>query len=587
MVLTLKTQTQRSVRSWALISLLSVVPVVAGLFSVQDDILAFPQFQISMANDVISEDDAASLLSGQESRLASSSDEKIEFYERLKLQDENFLCSLPVLGPQAILNASEKELSKSEEEKELMRAQASGWDLLEPLNGTCLYYMAGWWTYSYCHKEGVKQFHQLAPQNGITLYPPKEDPSESYMLGLVPKEKSNEESKEAEGDSTRSNLSEEKTVQTAGEMRYLVQKIGGGSICDLTGRERKIEIQFHCNPNSHDKIAWIKEVTTCRYLMVIHTPRLCQDVAFLPPKEDRANEIYCRRIMSEEHIEKSKAKAFFDAEILAAMIDHDIDRQSFGGSDAKHQTIRNLVKDSSFEPTTDRKIATSFQTTALVESETLISTLADGKYSSSDNHVVGTSPIDEDASAETRADDADVELDNKFRRERHATKDGPDLVTSANMLIRDIESQMQAGTFLTPEGKVASVADDFSYSVALVDVNGQVIGVVTVVVSEGKVQVVLDQSLSGDSSGDRQELLDKYPQKLRDELREFSGGTQSDDIASSSDSSTTESSSQSNIWQDEDADEEHNDNHVDDAGDDSEKRRERADNIRFVFRDEL
>ncbi|KAK9234588.1 glucosidase II beta subunit-like protein-domain-containing protein [Lipomyces kononenkoae] len=545
-----------------------------------------------MANDAISEDDAASLRSGRGPRLASSMDENIESYETLTLQGEKFLCSLPVLEPQAMLNDSEKELSKSEEEKELVRAQASGWDLLEPLNGTCLYYMAGWWTYSFCHKEGVKQFHQLAPQNGITLYPPKEDPSESYVLGHVPKEKSNEESGEAEGDSARSNVNEEKTVQSAGEMRYLVQKIGGGSICDLTGRERKIEIQFHCNPNSHDKIAWIKEVTTCRYLMVIHTPRLCQDVAFLPPKEDRANEIKCRRIMSAEHIEKSRAKTFFDDEILAAMIDHDIDEQSFGG-DTKHQIIgsrRESAKDSPLEPTADGNIVASSGTTVAMESETMMSSLADAKYSSSDNRFVRTDSTNGHTSAATRAEDADVDVDNIFRGDRFATKDGPDLVTSANMLIRDIESQMLAGTFLTPEGKVASAADDFSYSVALVDVNGQVIGVVTVVVSKGKIQVVLDQSHSGEGPlSDKQELLDKYPQKLKDELREFSGGAKLDDIASSSGSSTTGSSLQNNIWQDEDADEEGNDedDNANDVTDDSEERWERVDNIRIVIRDEL
>jgi protein OS-9 len=32
-------------------------------------------------------------------------------------------------------------------------------------------------------------------------------------------------------------------LETKGEMRYLVQKLKGGTTCDLTGKERRIEVQ--------------------------------------------------------------------------------------------------------------------------------------------------------------------------------------------------------------------------------------------------------------------------------------------------------------------------------------------------------
>lgn len=38
--------------------------------------------------------------------------------------------------------------------------------------------------------------------------------------------------------------------------------------------------------------------------MVVYTPRLCNDVAFLPPRDDRANGVQCREIMDLETIEK-------------------------------------------------------------------------------------------------------------------------------------------------------------------------------------------------------------------------------------------------------------------------------------------
>ena len=86
--------------------------------------------------------------------------------------------------------------------------------------------------------------------------------------------------------------------------RYLSQKLSGGTTCDLTGSPRRVEIQFHCHPQSVDRIGLIKEVSTCSYLMIIYTPRLCDDVAFLPPREERAAGISCREVVREEEVEE-------------------------------------------------------------------------------------------------------------------------------------------------------------------------------------------------------------------------------------------------------------------------------------------
>lgn len=47
----------------------------------------------------------------------------------------------------------------------------------------------------------------------------------------------------------------------------------------------------------------IKETSTCSYLMVIQTPRLCSDVAFLPPQENLAHPISCRPVIPESQID--------------------------------------------------------------------------------------------------------------------------------------------------------------------------------------------------------------------------------------------------------------------------------------------
>lgn len=111
-------------------------------------------------------------------------------------------------------------------------------------------------------------------------------------------------------------------LQATGELRVLVQKLGGGTVCEDTGKRRKIEVQvyisglylvvlwlidmvqFHCNSHGTDRIGWVKEITICNYLMVIYTPRLCNDVAFLPARENRANGITCKEVIRVDEVEQ-------------------------------------------------------------------------------------------------------------------------------------------------------------------------------------------------------------------------------------------------------------------------------------------
>jgi hypothetical protein len=93
------------------------------------------------------------------------------------------------------------------------------------------------------------------------------------------------------------------SIDAIGEQRYLVQKLDGGTWCELIKRNRKIEVQFQCDPSGGDRVAWIKETSTCNYLMVVHTPKLCNDLAFVPMKRtgegDGAHEIVCQKVLRE------------------------------------------------------------------------------------------------------------------------------------------------------------------------------------------------------------------------------------------------------------------------------------------------
>jgi protein OS-9 len=169
----------------------------------------------------------------------------------------------------------------------------------------CLYFSTGWWSYSFCYNSQIKQFHSLPPgTNGAPLYPPAEDPdTPSYILGKFEPKKGGS-SKDTSSRKVESPATE---VQTRAETNFLVQKLTGGTPCDLTGRERKVEVQFHCHPQSTDRIGWIKETATCTYLMIIQTPRLCSDVAFLPPQEIKANPIHCVEILKPEEVSSWKS----------------------------------------------------------------------------------------------------------------------------------------------------------------------------------------------------------------------------------------------------------------------------------------
>ncbi|KAH8647145.1 glucosidase II beta subunit-like protein-domain-containing protein [Xylariales sp. PMI_506] len=291
-------------------------------FSIHHDLLAFPQFEVVFSDAYISEAEAKSIIDlsyTSKTTTTSSHDKEIqtavpadpiddgaeknhaETYEVMNLPPHKYLCAIPVVESPPSQNQTASELAKAEEARELERASTHGWELVNGLDGTCLYYVSGWWSYSFCYGHDVVQFHALPSKGG----PPVKDPTSlEYVLGKVqdPSSTSNSRrSRNGNGKSAEPEGSAPTTeLQVKGDQRFLVQRMDDGTVCDLTNRPRTIEIQYHCNPGStQDRIGWIKEVTTCSYLMVVNTPRLCSDVAFLPPTPTRANIISCRTIVPE------------------------------------------------------------------------------------------------------------------------------------------------------------------------------------------------------------------------------------------------------------------------------------------------
>ncbi|KAI1770555.1 glucosidase II beta subunit-like protein-domain-containing protein [Hypoxylon cercidicola] len=316
-----------------LLSLLRLSRARQPGFSVHHDLLAYPQFEVVFSESYISEIEAQALVEkpnpslnydadattqtdlasnvraandGEEPGRGNDDQEVTESYEIMNMPPYRYLCAIPVIETPPAPNKTATELAKAEEARELARASAHGWDLINGLDGSCLYYMSGWWSYSFCYGHDVVQFHALPAS--VKSGPPMRDPNTAeYVLGKVPDPKATSRSSRRNQANPANDQGQpagaappNTELQVKGDQRYLVQRMGDGTICDLTGRERTIEIQYHCSLGStQDRIGWIKEVTTCAYLMVVNTPRLCVDVAFQPPKEERANIISCRAIVSE------------------------------------------------------------------------------------------------------------------------------------------------------------------------------------------------------------------------------------------------------------------------------------------------
>ncbi|KAH7068469.1 hypothetical protein FB567DRAFT_565194 [Paraphoma chrysanthemicola] len=329
---------------WALPAVLRIAVASQHAFSVFDDLLAFPQYEVNWPDTFITENDATSLLSqhaapssssampgSQETQELSKRDKSAQApagedalehtYEAVVLEGQRYLCSIPVIPDDVPQNSTTTaEEAKAEEEKELVRATDRGWELLEGMKGSCIYYLSGWWSYSFCYKNEVKQFHQLPPSRGVPIYPPVEDTSvHSFVLGRYPKEdKAKKPERKTLGSEQGSTgtLDDEGNVkddvekglevprlESKGSSRYMAQRLSGGTQCDLTGKPRKIDVQFHCNQQSADRIAMIKETSTCSYLMIVDTPRLCHDVAFLPPQENLAHPITCQPVIPDSLVD--------------------------------------------------------------------------------------------------------------------------------------------------------------------------------------------------------------------------------------------------------------------------------------------
>ncbi|AJU83714.1 Yos9p [Saccharomyces cerevisiae YJM1199] len=151
--------------------------------------------------------------------------------------------------------------------------------IFDKLNERCIFYQAGFWIYEYCPGIEFVQFHgRVNTKTGEIV---NRDESLVYRLG---KPKANVEEREFE-----------LLYDDVGY--YISEIIGSGDICDVTGAERMIEIQYVCGGSNSgpSTIQWVRETKICVYEAQVTIPELC-NLELLAKNEDQKNAspILCR-----------------------------------------------------------------------------------------------------------------------------------------------------------------------------------------------------------------------------------------------------------------------------------------------------
>ncbi|XP_001199284.2 protein OS-9 [Strongylocentrotus purpuratus] len=143
--------------------------------------------------------------------------------------------------------------------------------LLKPMElAPCLLKSKDWWTYEFCYGKHVRQFH--LENNQIS--------GEVITIGVFESEMDWENKSHSAAKRHRLN-------------RYHSHRYVNGSNCDLTGKPREVEVRFLCAENELDTMSRIDEPESCRYVITVHTMRICHHPYLKLPAKAKPKTILC------------------------------------------------------------------------------------------------------------------------------------------------------------------------------------------------------------------------------------------------------------------------------------------------------
>jgi hypothetical protein len=148
--------------------------------------------------------------------------------------------------------------------------------LLEPLSIYCLTRHEGYWSYEFCYKKGIRQYHQVAvrDEQGKTVSRVESE----YVIGAI--HSIPDDFVEEEHIVLAANAEQESGHTNGGDPTYFELEYKGGTTCDLTGEKRATTVQFVCGEGPTDAFVSIKEDRSCHYKAMIATPKLCKHPLF-------------------------------------------------------------------------------------------------------------------------------------------------------------------------------------------------------------------------------------------------------------------------------------------------------------------
>ena len=196
----------------------------------------------------------------------------------------------------------EKEVNQNEEETENEEdtKPPSITSLLQPLTDACFYRFEGWWTYEFCFKKHVRQYH-VESNAKISV---------DYSLGKF---------NEALTNKTRDDENETEIMKREASVgipatAFHVHHFTGGTECDIGSLEtRKTEVQFVCAEDGQNTFLSIKEPTTCSYNLQFATPLLCSHEAFVT-KDKNISPVRCYAYKNEKEDDLTFQEIILDAE---------------------------------------------------------------------------------------------------------------------------------------------------------------------------------------------------------------------------------------------------------------------------------
>ncbi|XP_064623372.1 endoplasmic reticulum lectin 1-like isoform X2 [Lineus longissimus] len=183
--------------------------------------------------------------------------------DNLELESAQGRYTLPVEQPETGGSTAERPIEQPAAPQEkpevtLSANSAASKQLLRDfLNGDyCLTGGSGWWRHEFCFSKHVSQYHDSKDGREIIYLGKWDEGVHRMYLENNP----------------------EKRPKHNNEKQYVMHYYAGGDLCELTGKQRYVEVKLRCkeDPSRPTAMAiYLMEDSTCTYTLVVESPVLC------------------------------------------------------------------------------------------------------------------------------------------------------------------------------------------------------------------------------------------------------------------------------------------------------------------------